>query len=279
MKRQREEGEESNPRRVRTSHAPILPPQRSNNRSTVELDRVYRNNMIYTITLRPIRRAGDRYSNVAILSRYAIQLRTEIYRSLRQNYSDQQIRRRVRLSLFMHNWNNEGNTNVENGLNIQELNGQTMVSMFEEATANGSNADIDIYDVIWKVWINPASLNSSGSTLTEAKEQGLYQFNWKLKPFEIAGVKVDVNKYGCAAKVLALGMEKKENQFEKNLPRSKDFTRSVHNLQRDLRFEDPRDVTVLELSKFVDLHPTYRIAICSSVKLQADIYQGLIILI
>lgn len=270
MIRKRDNSPPSRNVRPRVSHAPVLDPERENSRSLVEFDRAYSNGVLQMITLRPIRRAGNRYSDISILGRYATQIRTEIYRALRtRGLSDPQIRSRASLSVFMYNWNNEGNSNARNNVTMTQLNGKLFLDMFEEATASGSNADLDLYDVVWKVWINPASITSAGAG-DESRKQGVYKFSWRLKP----SGEIDTKKLGCAAKVLALGMERKESKYTIDLRRSTGFTEDVYKLQQELNFNEPLDVTVLELAKFVDLYPKYRLAIFCAVHINPTIYVG-----
>jgi len=239
-------------------------------RIPAEVDTTNENGMVSMITLRPIRQINRMDVPITLVTNFATEIRTLLYISLRTlGYSDLQISNRTRISIFMYNWNNDGNTNARTNVSISALNGDTFMEMFEEATATGSNPLLDLFDVVWKVWLNPNSVNAAGSNAKESKVPGLYAFNWT--PAKHASVVV--SRLGCAAKVLMYGKSKKEDRYAQPT-REKSFTKDIYDLQTKMKFHDPLDVTVIELYEFVLLYPNYRVAIYSLVSVQPTIYTG-----
>ena len=259
--------------RQRTDHNALPVALRQNSRATVQLDHEYANGRLANVILRPIRQAGRNHQNIDIFRHFADRLRTEIYADLRPTgISDATIRNRVRVSVFMNNWNNPGNNARRQNILVRDLNNTLFMDMFEDALANGSNPDLDIYDVIWKVWINPASVQGGGSKDKEEKHMGLYSFDWDLKTYK----GVDKESIGCAAKVLGLGLEKKEKTLGKDFTRRPVLTKKLYDLQQELGFFDALDVTVCEMENFVKIKPNYRLVVVVSLELRATIYTGTI---
>lgn len=248
---------------------PVAPRNRS--RAVVQLDHEYSNGRLSYVTLRPVRQAGRDQTNIDIFGHFAARLRTEIYRDLRPTgLADRTIRNRVRISIFMNNWVNPGNQARRQNILVRDLNDDLLSDMFEDALANGSQPDLDIYDLLWKVWINPASIEVGGSREKEDKQPGLYSFVAELKT--VKGI--DKETIGCAAIVLGVGYEKKEKALGSHYTRQPGFTKTLHELQNELDFYDPLDVTVYELENFVKVRPNYRVVVIVSVEIQATIYTG-----
>jgi hypothetical protein len=147
---------------------------------------------------------------------------------------------------------------------MANLTGGTLAEMFERATAYGSNPDLDIYDVIWQIWINPASIQEGGGK-EGSKMSGLR------KNLTLCN---DPGNIGCAALSLRTVMEDKHPRSKTRRNRDYIFTKSCIELQNELAFEDPQRVTVLELAKFVDLYPSYRLCIIPNLFRFPTIYIG-----
>ena len=254
-----------------------LPPLRPNNRATVEVDRIYDATGLLTyITLRPIRRAGDRYANLAIFNAFASRLRSDIYRNVRAQrpgWSDVRIRNQLRVSIFMTNWTNLGQSSVEEDVQITNINGHTFVDMFERATANGSNPTLDIYDVMWKVWINPASLIEGGEDNDPKPEPE----DFEKKSGIVKNTKLfkDDGTVGCAAHALAVGLDLKNVDRKTRRDRDGRFTQFCKDLQDKLEFEFPKRATIFELQKFVRLYPDYRLVVIQTVFTNPFIIKGI----
>lgn len=262
---------------------PVQPASRNNHQARVALDYVMRpDGLISYVTLRPVRRAGDRFATVAIFRSFAARLRSEIYRNVRQQmvgWTDHRIRQMVRVSLFMYNSSNEGRTNARVDLYLMGVNEDALVEMFENATAAGSNTDLDIYDVEWKVWLNPASVIEGSSQIETTKEQ-----DEDPDKMNIAGVikymklKNDDGTVGCAAHAIAIGIDRKENPGRQKRHTDIKFTEFCKTLQDSLGFEDPKYATVFELQKFVYVYPIYRLVILQTAIHTPIIYTGMILL-
>ena len=271
------------PRNVRRRRIldPVEPASRRNHQARVSLDYVMRpDGLISYVTLRPVRRAGDRFATAAIFRSFAARLRSEIYRNVRQQmvgWTDHRIRRMVRVSLFMYNSSNEGRTNARVDINLMGINEDTLVEMFENATAAGSNTDLDIYDIEWKVWLNPASVIEGSSQIETTKEQ-----DEDADKMNTAGVikymklKNDDGTVGCAAHAIAIGIDRKENPERQKRHTDIKFTEFCKTLQDSLGFEDPKYATVFELQKFVYVYPIYRLVILRTAIHTPIIYIGLI---
>lgn len=252
---------------------------RRNHQARVVLDHAYRpDGMINYVTIRPVRRAGERFATVAVFKSFAKRLRSEVYRNVRQHmrgWTDHRIRQQLRLSLMMYNRNNEGRTTTWNDLKMSDIHGDTMLSMFEKATAEGSNTDLDIYDVEWKIWINPASLIEGATQIETTMEQ-----DEEHEKMNTAGVvkymklKHDDGTVGCAAHALAIGIDLKEKPGRKNRHLDVKFTEFCKTLQESLNFDEPKFATVFELKRFVYLYKHYRLVVLRAAIHTPIIYEG-----
>lgn len=272
MRRNAVQGEGRNVRpRIEFEHNALAEAPRNNSRAVVQLDHEYANGRLSYVTLRPVRQAGRNQANINIFGHFASRLRTEIYSDLRPaGIADRTIRNRVRISVFMNNWINPGNQARRQNILVRDLNDDLLSDMFEDALANGSQPDLDIYDLIWKVWINPASVEVGGSREKEDIHPGLFSFVTELRA--VKGV--DKDMIGCAAKVLGVGYEKKEKILGRDYTRQPKFTKALHDLQEELEFYDPLDVSVYELGSFVKVRTNYRVVVIVSAEMQATIYTG-----
>lgn len=257
----------------------VQPAQRSNHHARVELDYVMRpDGLLSYVTLRPVRRAGDRFATAAIFRSFASRLRSEIYRNVRRQteWTDHRIRRMVRVSIFMYNSNNEGRTSARVDIDLMGVNEDTLVEMFENATAAGSNTDLDIYDVEWKVWLNPASVIEGASQIetTPAQDADVDKEN-AAGVIKYMKLKNDDGTIGCAAHSLAIGIDRKENPGRQKRHTDLKFTEFCKTLQESLGFEDPKYATVFELQKFVYLYPSYRLVVLRTAIHTPIIYTGI----
>lgn len=255
---------------------------RRNYQARVELDRVYRaDGLLSYITLRPVRRAGDRFQTPAVLRSFAKRLRSEIYANVRQQvpgWTDYRIRTTLRVSIFMYNRDDEGGVaaNQQDTLigNVEE---NTFMYLFELASGQGSNRNLGIYDVIWKVWINPASVVEGATQIETTPEQDA-----DTEKMNTAGVvkymklKHDDGSIGCAAHALAIGLDLKERPGRKNRHLDIKFTQFCKTLQESMGFNDPKFATIFELKKFVSVYKHYRLVILQTAIHTPTIYIGMI---
>lgn len=258
----------------------VPPALRRNHRARVEFDYIYRpDGLLSYLTLRAVRRAGDRFATTEVLASFADRIRSEIYRNIRRQmvgWSDHRIRRMLRVSLFMYNADNEGRTNARRDIGLLGINGETLGELFEQATGAGSNRDLSIYDVTWKVWINPASVIEGATQIQTTPEQ-----DDDVDKMNTAGVikymklKDDDGTVGCAAHAIAIGLDRKEKPGRKKRHTDIKFTEFCKTLQEALCFEDPKYATVFELQKFVYLYPSYRLVILQTAIHTPIIYTGI----
>lgn len=251
---------------------------RANHHARVELDSVFRDDgLLSFVTLRPVRRAGDRFATVAIFDSFARRLRSEVYRNIRAQrpgWTDHRIRQRLRVSIFMFNGNNEGRTTNFDDVRLPFVNGDIFLDMFDRATAEGSNVDLDIYDVAWKVWVNPASLIEGATQVETIDEEDDEKMNTAGR-VKYMRLKNDDGSIGCAAHALAIGLDLRKRS-KATTKRHKDarFTAFCKELQTSLGFEDPKYATVFEMQKFIELYPEYRLVILQTAVHTPIIYTG-----
>jgi len=256
----------------------ILPATGPTNRAITEIDRVYNTDGLLTyLTIRPIRRAGDEIQNISIFDAYAVELANQIYRAVRvikPDWSDARILQQLRVSVFMTNWNNLGQSATEVGATLGFLTGENFLQMFTNATGNGSNPDLDIYDLMWRVWINPATLHEGGED-KEATENIITEKD------QIAGIVKnyrlinDDGSIGCGAHSLAIGLDLKIPGRKTRRNRDGKFTTFCLDLQNKMGFEYAKRATIFEMQEFVKIYPTYRLVIMQTVFTNPFITTGL----
>lgn len=253
---------------------------RNNNQARVELDHVYRaDGLLSYVTLRPVQRAGDRFQTVSIFKAFAKRLRSEVYRNIRQQvpgWTDYRIRTNLRVSIFMYNRDDEGGVAAnQQDTQIGQINEHTFMYLFEQASGQGSNRNLTIYDVIWKVWINPASVVEGATQIQTTPEQDA-----DTEKMNTAGVvkymklKHDDGTIGCAAHALAIGIDIKENPGRQKRHLDIKFTQFCRTLQDSLGFNEPKFATIFELKRFVSVYKHYRLVILQTAIHTPTIYIG-----
>jgi hypothetical protein len=252
---------------------------RRNHQARTELDHVYRpDGTLEYVGVRLVRRAGERFANVSVFESFAKKMRSEVYRNIRiqlPGWTDYRIRQRLRMSLIMYNRNNEGRTTTYNHLKMSDIHGDTMLDMFERATQEGSETELDVYDVEWKVWVNPASLIEGATQIETTPEQDA-----DAEKMNTAGIvkymklKHDDGSIGCAAHAIAIGIDMKERPGRKSRHLDPKFTEFCKTLQESMSFDDPKFATVFELKKFVQVYKHYRLVILRAAIHTPIIYLG-----
>lgn len=217
-------------------------------------------------SFRPIRRANDSLNfPLIVMGAYAVEMRRFVLRQARAiapTLNNRQIKERVKMSVFMYNWDNHPNTNAMKNISFEDLTGSTLLKLFEEALAANSQPDLDMYDIVWKLWLNRNSLTTGASNKTKAEQVGLFVMN-------------EYKEIGCASKALAIGVVKKENIFAgKGLRTYKPFHRFLTDMENKLKFIDPKNVAITEFEKFVELYPTYRVVILTATTTKPTIFCG-----
>lgn len=264
----------------------ILPATAANNRITVLFDNEIIEGRPQLIIMRPVRRAGDNYNEIEIMTQLAALMKQEVYRRLRAylpTWTTQQLRNNVRGSLMMYNWDNEAHTHADD-ISLDNLTGDFFDQAFQDATANGSNPELTIYDVEWKVWINPNSLQVGGTAnFTNIKGlKGIEMWNKKLKTTKIMTGRlfheIKHDDIGCAAFALGLGRDLVERLFMDKKGGGRftiaAYTKYVYDLQEQLNFPDPKLVTVEQLRNYLNIYPDYRIVIVTALFNQPTIMIG-----
>jgi hypothetical protein len=208
-----------------------------------------------TVTMRPANLIGEVWTEQT-LANLSSRLQREVFRLIRRHHlvwSDERVLN-TRGTLMMYNRENEEHTHTE-AVAVGDINYELFTSTFSKATGSGSNPNLQVNDVVWKYWINPASLRSGGSkTFTNPKGwNGILAWNKKLKRTKT----IDTSRIGCAALALAEGIELQEKNYPQRF-NNNGYTEFVFNLQVKLQFPNPKDVTILELEKVLAFYPQFR---------------------
>lgn len=206
----------------------------------------------------------------AIFYMAATLLQEEVVRAVkvyRPNWTNGQIFDRVRGSLMMQNWDNEGHTWIDDAT-LQDINSVNFKNTFARARANGSNPALQVLDVDWRYWINPASLLVGGGKAFRnvLNLKGINQWDKHFKD----------DKFGCAAVALAIGYDRVVGTRHKdskwfNDQKLKDW---CINMQQRMCWPDPHNVTVDQFGNFVDCYTDWRVAVLSAKFLNSFIYCG-----
>lgn len=231
-----------------------------------------------SIFMRPSLRAGNNYDNPAILRYFGELFKREVHRVLRNYLPTWTLgqRRAVTGELFMRNWNNEGQA-ANQRISVAQLNGNLFLEMFEQASAAGSNPDLNIYDVDWLFYIDPNSLQRGGMSATfknVKKLRGILNWDSRLKTTKELSHK-DV---GCLALALARGMQKvlREEKYLKNknhsLFASDLFTQYCYDLQKRACLD--KLSTIQDVEKFTSVYQEWRVCIITNMYENPEIYTG-----
>lgn len=262
------------------NHQNVPPAARNNYLARFVFDNEILGTRPHTVSLRPIRQAGGNYDDQRVLAEFARAMNREIRRLLRihlPTWTTAQINQNVQGRLIMANWDNEGHANVED-VTLTEINEETFLRMFEEATANGSNPDLSIYDVTWKYFIIPNTLllgGSFGAFHNTLNYKGINNWDKKL----ITAGTITHQDIGCASLAIAIGMDDKiknpvfKTNKTKSRFKSKQFTKYCHELQEEL--ELGKICTPNQLSIFPFMYPEWRLVIFYTVFTRPTIYIGI----
>ncbi len=119
--------------------------------------------------------------------------------------------------------------------------------MFEQATANGSNPDLGIYDVEWQYWVNPQSVTTGGSTKFTNKDKlmGIKDWNKTLRRPTRNITQMDYLKdISCGAQSLGITLHQLKLVPEYNGPnprhKSITFTKFCKDLELKM-MDQPND--------------------------------------
>jgi hypothetical protein len=253
------------PRSVMSINNMLNPIQRVTNqgnpvRITFDVERTS-NGIPSNITMIPGRLVGEVY-NEETLRYMANRLRREVLTLLRRAYPNrsESMLQRAYGNLLMQNHENENHT-YSTDIPVTEITMETFLDSFDRAASTGSNPNIQIRDVDWIYWINPASLNVGAGTFTNPENlKGVVNWNKKLK------IVCDVNTsmIGCAAIALANSLQLILKDFDDQRYKRIEYTRFVNRLQTRLNFDNPKAVNIVELKKIVELYPDFRLVVVHS---------------
>lgn len=223
------------------------------------------------ITLIPARLIGEVYDEAAV-DFMARSLQREVLTQLRRAFPNrtEEMLRRTNGSFMMMNHENENHTYVES-IPVTDIDLNTFMNAFERATSTGSNPDLQLRDVDWSYWINPASLQVGAGTFTNPDNlQGINSWNKKLKIVN----DVDTSRLGCAAIALANSLQLVLKDFDSRRYLRQEYTRFVNRLQTRLNFESPKAVNMVELTRILDFYPDFRLVVVHSSMPKPRITEG-----
>lgn len=115
----------------------------------------------FIVTMTPVRRPGDNVAEIQSFDFLANTLRRKILERLRPSrpgWSDARFRRQVNGSLMMQNVSVNTSNTFTADVPLNEINAETFMDHFQRPTANGSTPIIELWQVEWSYWINPASI-------------------------------------------------------------------------------------------------------------------------
>lgn len=183
-----------------------------------------------SVLVQPVRRGGLRVSEAILFNVTAAFLQENVIIALRRssNWNTAQIRNRVSGVLQMNNIGDGRHAHTMN-LDVRDITAAALRESFERATAQGSNPDLDFYDVEWSFWINP--LNFMGGRGGDGKLAGTISLGYKPG---------DDEKVGCAATAIALFLavyvQGKRLYTQKKYHEA--FSRKAKQLESDLGWEE-----------------------------------------
>lgn len=228
------------------------------------------------VTMTPVRRPGDDVSQLSSFDYLARALKRKILQRLRAylGWTNERLLKVVNGSLMMRNITGNGQTFTDD-VSLRDINGETFMDHFARPTASGSAPDLEIWQVEWNYWINPASIQiGRGKNFNNPKNiKGLNYWDYKL-------FKTYTGTIGCAAIALTIGLvfkidDQKHKNLKHNIKKSQSgFGQYALEIQTALHFEDPMEVTISEMGGFVCVYKDYRVVVLQSVVVKPYVYIG-----
>ena len=138
-----------------------------------------------SITIKPVRTASANISLMRTMMVIGDTMRKEVLRAIQRHrdWSTQNTLRRTTGYLQMNNMGDARHAHAEN-VRLEDMDGDKCMEIFELATGNGSNPDLNIYEVEWCYYINRGSIEAGAAkewTNTE-NFNGLLPYVWKDAP-------------------------------------------------------------------------------------------------
>lgn len=159
-------------------------PPRANARATFIFDPRIVNGIPTGGTLRPVRVAGRNVPTDRVITQIADELRRQVLRIIRpyrRQWSDARIRRTVEGTLQMSNMGDARHAHAEH-VELRNLNSELIHQIFDRATGQGSNPELDLYEVEWTFNIHRNTLEVGRARFWKnTKIKGLLPFNWPVE--------------------------------------------------------------------------------------------------
>ena len=133
-------------------------------------------------TIRPIRTGGTNAEIPQVMMAIGNKLQREILRAV-LNYNiwtADQAKQRITGFLQMQNIGDDRSMQTQN-VRLWEVDSDKCLEIFEIATGQGSNPNLDIYETEWMYYITPSSLvvGAAKEWTNEENFDGLKQYKWK----------------------------------------------------------------------------------------------------
>jgi hypothetical protein len=231
-------------------------------RSVWESDVLWDEGRPVIVTIRPVRTGGANREARMVYNDIARDLREHIFDVIEGSTIGRTrafVRQHVRGNLQMNNLGDARHT-FNQDVRLADINQELIENVFENAHANGSNADLDIYHVSFSYWINPLSIQFGAGNHTNMREKnpGTCSRSWDV----IAYKKIEV---GCAASAIAcyLGMQTdtfgKSGQNIINKQSNKKLYDEAKKIQDKCGWENI--ISIYQVQDFVKHYPQYRIVV------------------
>lgn len=136
---------------------------------------------------------------------------------------------------------------------MRDLDGQMLLEILADIQQNGSNPDMDFYEVIWEFWIVPQSIVGGASRNVRKPSwhtQTEYSRTWQ-------GYEDEEGDISCAAYSICYGMY--SSLKSKHYERKRNCIRDARNLMKELGWD--AFVSFNQLQNFVDHYPTKKLVV------------------
>lgn len=207
----------------------------------VEVEESTFGDMSFYITVTPIENFNT-FDDLILYDSISQTLRSRMKQSLLRNgVSLEKIIESDNFEVFMKNIDDSSQkASTERSLKLSEITSKLLLDLFARATNSGSNPDLRLSSVYWRIYINPLVFERGASDEEDIKHKGLFR---PFTPTEC--FPYNLKELGCAAISISLGLKKKETK--RNYFTSKKFTRFIFETQEKLSFKDPLQVSFQEI--------------------------------
>ena len=212
------------------------------------------------------RTPGNDFMDVATL--LAVDIRQRVAEAVRRynGWTMRRIKREVRGNLVASG-GREGYSNGRAVNWLRDLNGEMLIEILQDIQANGSNPDMDFYEIVWEFWIIPQSI--VGGAARNVKKPVWHTGNAYSKTWQ--GYQDEFGDISCAAFSICWGLY--SSVKVKHFDRPGYAVREARKLMTELGWKS--FVTVDELKKFVDHYTDKKLVVVNPFAIHAiAVYVG-----